>query len=130
MLLAVGTIDRNEVAVVVEIVLDEAAGREVRRDAGAGREHPDDLVRVRGAEPCGAQHLLPVLGERPDRLVGRRPLAAPGSHRRAPVNSSTGRASSSPSGIRTRSTIFCRPAARSEGLRRTRQVAPVLCAGR
>ena len=33
---------------------------------GGGREHPNDLVRVRHPEPLRAQYLLPVRRQRPD----------------------------------------------------------------
>ena len=122
MLLAVGTVDRYEVA-------RRRRGR-ARRSVpggkpvaapGARREHPDDLVRVRRAEPLRAQHLLPVLGERPDgRIAGRSLPHRIAPPRPRPRRPGSRRAAPSPSGMRTRSTTFCRPAP-EPGRQRTRR---------
>ena len=67
--LTIGTIDRNQTAVRVKIVLDKIAGGKFGpRVFRSGREHFDDFVRVDQPALAHADDLLVVLGQRFDRL--------------------------------------------------------------
>ena len=108
-----GRVDRDEFAVLVEVVLDELPGWEPRDGLGRRGQHPHDLVRVRHAESVGAQQLLVVRRQRPDRLLARRAFA----HRHAAAQTLQRRA-------RGRGRRGIAPAAPLSPARRRRPAAP------
>ena len=67
--LAIGTIDGNQTAFGVKIVLDKIAGGKFRpRVFRSGREHLDDFVRVDEPALAHADNFLVVFGQRFDGL--------------------------------------------------------------
>ena len=70
--IAGGAVDGHQVAVVVQVVLDELAARDRPRDVGAlGREHLDQLGRVHGAAAAGLHDPARALIQRLQRPCGR-----------------------------------------------------------
>ena len=113
-------VDRDELAVVVEVVLDELAGRDRRAGLGAlGREQLDDLGRVQRAAAAGGDDPLRALVERLQRApsAGRRPR--PRRRGRAGLKMrSTRSRSSPPSRMRTRSWTSSSPSPALIGAKR------------
>ena len=97
------------------------------------REHRDDLVRVGRADAPGPQHPLLVLGQRPDRLGRRRPLAHGDARaRRCPRRRRTA-SRSSPSAVRDAgpaARTFSRPTPAASGAQLAGELAPQLAAAR